>query len=242
MRKIIIYLAVFTVLCFASSLGIDYAIGRYISNQSPYYICFASIGAEVLESRMDSWATLDQGKDDEQLNRDLMEIIHNLDLPVNPEKIQREDSGTVVALAYELDDQGMYINLTCETDQESEITNYMLTIINSDLDRDIHTYGNRLKKNRKLKWNIAFKYTGCIGESVASPEKLVKVMLQNLDAKEYDRYHEGVVFSVAGYSPLLERPAIGKGDKYNVQIASRQVKQEGKTYFYIGSPLILSEY
>ena len=75
MKKCVYYICIFIILCFFGDSAIKYSIAQQIENQSPYCLSFASIGANLLESRLDSWAKIKTVKTFAEMDQELKKIL-----------------------------------------------------------------------------------------------------------------------------------------------------------------------
>lgn len=247
MKKFFAYIIIFIFLCSICSLGIDYTIGKQIENQSPYYLSFASIGANSLESRMDCWAKLKTTSTEKEMKSIMEKLLINLGLSIEPEKMIHGTTRHSNILRYEACQENHKFFLILESDQMENETYLALTIMSPESADKWPDYKSKLNQFLGISWNYYYLYTGCLDNVIdsKSQEQLLQVVMQNLQAKVTETYQEGNTISLTGYSPVLEKKVSSvevAGKKYNVQAASRASQYQGKTYIYIGSPLILGNY
>lgn len=244
MKKILLYIIFFTLLCWGGNYSIDYTIGKQLANRSPYYLSFASIGVNSLTSNLDAWVKIKTNSSKAELEAYLARISASLDVPLIREKIvYTEDSG-VKTILYRTASKGQKISLVLESDEEE--TSIVVSITGKGDAVLLKNYESKLEQI-DLDWTYYYTYRGHIGQIIAydAQTELIKVMLKNLKAREISWYKNGKVTSCAAYSPVLTpfTPSVSlEGKKYNLQIAVQVDEKKNKTYIIIGSPLILGEY
>jgi len=246
-KKILMYIIIFAFMCSIGNYGIEYTIGKKIENQSPYYLAFASIDANIIESRMDCWAKIDSFSPSEELVIDMKKIVKNLDLPLDPEKIieTNKKEGGIVQYDSKIGSQNFRIII--KTDQQLRETYYILSFSSLTENNKFYKYAEILKEMPGLKWKMYFLNTGTIEGIIKydSQEEIINVVLKKLEANKKETYKDGKVTSITAYSDLVNRmnPYLTvEAGKYNIQVAVRVNEREKKTYVYIGNPLILGNY
>ena len=100
LKKLFIYLILFGALIIICDYGINYTVAKQIDNKSPYYLSFASIGANSLESRLDCWATIRTSSSNADLEKYLFDIVSNLSLPFGKNNLLVFTSGDTVSINY----------------------------------------------------------------------------------------------------------------------------------------------
>ena len=245
MKRCVMSIIIFIILCSISNYSIDYVQGKQIKEQSPYYLSFASIGAIYLESRLDCWAKIRTTSTKQELQDYLNNIQQSLDMRLNPEflTITEKDSYTILSYEFPQPDQDLFIII--KSDEQLNESYFMISIVCQDQKISLNQYERKLDQIIGLKWQSYYLYTGelphMIDQTDYSP--IIVVLLKIMKADTVENYSNGSNI-ITAYSSRLEEnipaPSIN-GKKYNLQITIRS-NNKGKTNVYIGSPLILSEY
>lgn len=247
MRKMIIYLLAFIVLCSLANYSINYSIEKEIERQSPYYLCFASIGAISLESRLDCWAKIKSTATSQELKQNVFNLLQDLNLPVKPEQLYCNNTESATLLSLNISQQNEIYTVIAGSDSRRDESYYNITIVSKKNNACLKEFENQLKNSSKFEWTCYYQYTGLLPEALGkeSREKLLDVVMQNLKAQEIEVYEDSQLTSMTGYSKVINRivPCVSvSGKKYNVQTALRTDPQQAQTFVYIASPLILGDY
>lgn len=242
MRRILSYLCLFIILCFMADAGIKYSIARQIDDQSPYCLSFASIGANLLESRLDCWAKIKTVKTYADMDQQLSEILALLDLPINEQDFQHQKQNGTQILRYKLNHNNHNYLFIIQTDSADSYC--LITAISKD-DQQLREDEQKLKQ--ALNCKSYYHYQGVIRANLdkSDQEKLILVMIKSLQAQKVDEYENGNIISVTGYSRKLEpvAEAVQVGDKtYNFQLAFCRNRETNQTDIYLGIPLLLNDY
>lgn len=244
MRRCVMYIIIFIILCSISNYSIDYVQGKQIKEQSPYYLSFASIGAIYLESRLDCWAKIRTTSTKLELQDYLNNILQSLDITLNPKflTITEKDNYTMLSYEFARPDQDLFIII--KSDQQLNESYFIISIVCQDQKISLKQYKSKLDQIIGLKWQSYYLYTGELPHMTAQSDysKIIAVLLKTMKAYRVENYSSNG--SITAYSSRLEEniPALSiNGKKYNLQITIRS-NNKGKTNVYIGSPLILSEY
>lgn len=242
MKKIIIYILVFIILCFLADVGINDSMAKQIDNQSPYCLSFASIGANLLESRLDCWAKIKSADTFEEMDHELIKILNLLDLPVHQTAFTHQADAGKLTLRYQAAKAQSNYLITLQT--EKQATYFVLTAISRQDDITLRADEKRLKN--KFKCKSYFQYKGIIKAcpDKTGRKKILQVICKCLKAQESDCYEEGDLISMAAFSPALKGydQVVLAGKTYNLQIAICNDKKKGQSYVYLGIPLLLNEY
>ncbi len=243
MKKIMAYLSVFILLCFFTDSAIKYSIAQQINEQSPYCLSFASIGANLLESRLDSWAKIKSLRTFAEMDQELINILTLLDLPINKENFLHQEQNEKKILRYELlqNDQSYLFTLQSEADNSY----FLLTSTTEHDDQKLREAEKKLRTAMNCK--SYFRYQGVIH---AYPDregrkKLLQVACKSLGAQIVDQYEDDNLTTMTGFSSRLESmvdTAAIAGKSYNLQIAMHTDPQRKQSYIYMGFPLLLNDY
>jgi len=246
-KRFMLYLILFGTLIAIGDYGIDYSIAKQIDNMSPYYLSFASIGANSLESRMDCWATIRTESSVNELEKYLEEILYCLNLPAVESQYLYHNDKRSVSLNYQTANEHIKGYFAFESDNQKNETNVVISLATNDKKISLSDYEENLNHMLGFEWKYYYLYTACL-DYIVTPDshaELLKVINKKLKTQNIEVYQADNVLGVAGFSPLIaetgQQIAI-ESKIYNVQIAARNNVNERKTYIYIGSPLILGDY
>lgn len=249
MIKTGIYITAFIVLCALANLIIDYTIEKEIDNRSPYYLSFASIGAISLESRLDCWAKINTSNTSQELEQNMLSLLQYLDMPARAGQLQLETNQSLTILRYEYSQKEEYYRFAIGSDQRNNESFYMLSFSSKNNSNNLEKYQKIIQKYRDdLKWICYHQYSGEIANQINasdSQKKILRVIMQNLGAKEHKIYRDGNSLAIIGFSPDMSNvvPAIAGYDQvYNVEAKIRNDAKAGKTRVYIGAPGIINNY
>lgn len=214
-------------------------IGACLTEDTPYSLAFASIGANLLESRIDCWATLSTHTTDKEMRRLLLQITKQLDIPAKPADFNTSANDRVTFVRGNFGHGDGKVFLTMQSDGHQT---YLLASVITQNPADLESYYRKV--NGVLPVKAASLYTATLdgGYSQEAKLSLMNKLLKNLKAREVERYRDKSVISVTGFSPLIKNQPNGPGTKYNLQAAASYNETEDKTYIYLGIPLILGEY
>lgn len=243
MKRAYVTVFVFIILCLLADSGIKNSIAEQIDNRSPYYLSFASIGANLLESRLDSWAKINTAEDFNDMERDLYELLELLDLPVKITSITYKQEQETRIISYQISQGQIDYLITLQSYDHS--THFILTAISRQGDLALRHKATLLKQHYQAK--TYFQYKGII---YASPDqdgqiKIVNVICKCLQAKEIDTYKSENMVSMAAFSPLLSNQYEDvklAGKTYNLQMAIHNDSNKNQSYVYLGIPLLLNDY
>ncbi|MDD3363941.1 MAG: YwmB family TATA-box binding protein [Syntrophomonas sp.] len=245
MKKAIVYLMIFVVICFLSDSALKYSLGKEIDNQSPYYLSFASIGANLLESRLDCWAKIKTASTNQELDEALLKILNYLELPADEKEFLHQETNETIICRYELskDEQRyLFILQTSKTDHKSH---FLMTTISSTGDLQLRRDEEKLRK--LLDCKSYYLYKGSIDTRLdnAGQEELLRVVMKCLKAEVNDVYQQNQLISMTGFSPALENKISQvkvAGKNCNAQGAIRCNPKENTSEIYLGFPLLLNDY
>jgi hypothetical protein len=129
MRKAVMYLIVFIILCLSMEQGVNYSLGTQIKNQSPFYLSFSSIGANLLESRLDCWAKIKVNSTSKDLDSNLIHLLQHLQLPVQSHKFIHTQDNEIIELKYKCEKNSIDYNFTLRSDKNLKETFYIVTMV-----------------------------------------------------------------------------------------------------------------
>ncbi len=246
-KKFLSYLFLFTMLIMIGDYGIDYTIAKQIDNKSPYYLSFASIGANSLESRLDCWATIRKESSADELKTNLSKVLYCLNLPADESKYIFFSDKNSISLNYQTQNEHLKGYFCLETVQHKHETYIVISLVTDDNNFRFSDFEDNLNHFPGVKWKYYYLYTASLDYIVASDshKELLKVINKKFNLKSPEIYVGETVTSMAGFSPLIKtqgQKSVINNKTYNVQVAVRNNTDERKTYIYIGSPLILGDY
>ncbi|MBP1761006.1 MAG: hypothetical protein H6Q64_548 [Firmicutes bacterium] len=243
MKKFLIYILIFIILCYLFDTGMNLSIAKQIDNRSPYCLSFASIGANLLESRLDSWAKIKTAESFNELDNELIGILNLLDLPVKKSAMNySQEQGKLLINYHTVKDHTDYhINLQTE----NHATYFILTAISCQGDLSLRNNAKLLKQQYKGK--SYFQYKGIINArpGLDGLQKILHVICKCLYAQEKDFYQSQDMISMATFSPLLQEEFDQvelAGEIFNLQMAIHNDSNKNQSYVYLGIPLLLNDY
>ncbi|MGI5920574.1 MAG: YwmB family TATA-box binding protein [Syntrophomonadaceae bacterium] len=245
MRRAVMYLIVFSILCLLMQQGINHTLGNQIKNQSPFCLSFTSIGANLLESRLDCWAKIRLTSTSKDLEQNLIQILQHLRLPVERKGFIYNTSPGIIELSYSCDQESLNYNFCLTSSQPNKETYYIITVISSKDSPKLREIAQKLQSIAN--YSTYYSYTGTIPNlyDSNSHKRMLQNILKQLNAQTVEFYSDTNCASVTGYSKTLKEwvePIHGGRNKYNVQAAIKSNKQKHTTEIYIGSPLLLGDY
>ncbi|HBQ27516.1 MAG TPA: hypothetical protein DD791_14075 [Syntrophomonas sp.] len=246
MKRSIVYITIFIILCSISNYSIDYVQGKQMKEQSPYYLSFASIGAIYLESRLDCWAKIRTTSSAQELQDYLNNILQCLNITLEPELLELTDTDNSTIISYDLSQPELNLFIIIKSDKQLNESYFMLSVVCHDQKVCLEQYENKLNQIIGLKWQYYYLYKAELPHMLALDDQnqAISVLLKTMKARKVEEYSNNSLISITAYSARLkEDTGVNiNGKKYNLQIAIRNNKNNTKTNVYIGSPLILVEY
>lgn len=247
MRKLALYIILFIVACATCNYGINQITASKINNRSPFYLCFASIGANSLESRMDCWAKIKTDSSARDIREIVYTILTQIQCPVSKNELEVESIAGGYVLDFETLYEGTKIFLRAESNQENKETFFTCRLLTTSPAFEFKQYKHELDNVPGLKWHYYYMFTAETTENVGteSQKPLLCVVMKNLEASIHEEFRSEAATSMTGYSPAVAKEyedsvIVGK-TRYNVQVAARTTST-GSTRIHIGVPLILDEY
>jgi hypothetical protein len=243
MKKVMLYLISFAFFCALIELSVNYSLGQQIEKQSPYSLSFSSVGANLLESRLDSWAKIKTASSASELDHYLVDILEKLQLPVRNHDFKHTTNKNIKSLEYKCQKSSETFQFILQSDQEQNKTDIFISIISQQPSDRLMVYERQLKQI--LDCTCYYLYSGYIDYNLepASQKELLSLVLKKMEAQPIDIYQEKNVTSITAFSPILKTRPVNAGlSQVNLQTAMRCNRLEHRTYIYIGSPIILGEY
>lgn len=91
---------------------------------------------------------------------------------------------------------------------------------------------------------VNISITGCIKEhlSESEVEQLCSRVFKSISADKVEGISDDGLISVSAFSPSIREAIRFNGKRVNVNLASRYNSYEGKTYIWLATPVIMTEY
>jgi hypothetical protein len=245
MKRTIIYLILFLFICSSSDSALKYSIGSEIDNQSPYYLSFASIGANLLESRLDCWAKIKTVSNSEEMNQYLLMILSHLNLPADKNDFLHQENDEISLIQYDLNYNNQNYYFMLQTNKMEKDSHFLMTVISNENDQKLRQDESKLRELFDCKSYYQFKGSIDARPDYAGQEELLHILMENLRADTKNIYRDTQIISATGFSSTLSLkipPVYVAGNQCNVQAAIRRNNQDNKTEIYLGFPLLLNDY
>ncbi|MGE5391084.1 MAG: YwmB family TATA-box binding protein [Deltaproteobacteria bacterium] len=245
MQKAFVYFFIFIFLSLLGNFAADYSMARQVAGRSPYYLCFASIGAISLESRLDCWAKLEANLDDDEMCAKLADILKPLNISPAYGQITLDHQNQIRKLHFNCINKGVDYQVLIASSSEGKGTDFIVTIKTEDSRVNLQEVARRLKSNGLMDWKAYFLYSGKMPEPLnqAAQNELMKVVLKPFKGQEINRYQDNRMTVVTAYSPVLDCDSVDlAGRDCNLQASVRRDAITNVSYVYLGSPLILGDY
>ena len=244
-KKVFIYLILFFLICFFSNLTIKKSISDQLDNKPPYFPSFASIGANLLESRLDCWAKIKTATNDFDMDQALLKILVHLQIPADGSKFLHQDDGKFKSTEYDVQCNEINYHFLVQTDQTNQQTCFIMTAI----DNRNYSQLQQLEKNlaKDMDCQAYYSYKGSIQAwpDDHGMEDILSTVMKNLGTDNHTIFHSQFSDSTTGYSsvwePLVKAVEVD-GQRCNVQAAVRRNTKNHDTEIYLGFPLLLSDY
>jgi len=204
-------------------------------------LAFSKIGATLLESRLDAWATIKDSSSPAELKRLLIEVGEALDVELDTESLSISANNGLTLLGTSVTKGDTRYILTAQSSQGSTLV--LVSVVRRGGEHgQFCKYQEGIKKVLPAK--TAVQCTAFIPDDVgaAGRRRLMDQMFEVLQADTIETYTNINASSATGYTPLISG-SLGYGNKrYNLQAAVRYDDVANMTYIYLGSPLLLSDY
>ncbi|TCO78805.1 YwmB family TATA-box binding protein [Marinisporobacter balticus] len=156
------------------------------------------------------------------------------------------EKGNIQVILHGEKEQGTICVIVQSSEYEAvKETNIVIDMVYEGL-VDVNTVGENIKAILK-KYGKA-TVTSCITGSFngklnnAQKEKIVKNMMEYLEATEIEGLREKNMISIVGFSSKIKDYISYGGNQVNINIAMRYNAYEGKTYLWMATPLIAIGY
>lgn len=182
-------------------------------------------------------------EDFEQMKDCIMQIENELNFVDEVESMEEEsDDYMVVKKVYSNEQVKMTIKL--ETSDESYLTVDILVYEDCSKVMELKEYVENIFDNLGIKPKTNISVTGSYkGKlSVEQKKKISQEMMKQMGAEAREDYISEDVYSVTGYTKRIDEYINSAGKKINLNLAIRYNKYENKTYLYLATPLLVTEY
>lgn len=245
-----LYLTAAIILIFASIFGRHELADASISSEA-LPLCFKASKAEIEESALSGWASIDRSfMSEQELSSRLAKVIKGFGFDEsNTKKIIETGKDMNKATLCSTQGSGDYTIVieSMRNDDKSEETyctfraNYKGTYDNIMKDK---VNAEKVLKDAKLPIKLDMLIWGSYKRKITKRqgETLVERLLNNILAHKVESIENQTLISVSAFSSRIADYVNSKGEKINVQIAMRYSEYDDKTHLWLGSPVISFEY
>jgi hypothetical protein len=203
---------------------------------------FKRAGCRWIKTDISAWAAVDLGDiSDEDLVGILVNVGNCLDLDIDPEIILCDYEKTGRINLQKNGKNGLKYDIIISGGRN---THMVINVENNGHFSASRTLMDQLEEyfhSIKASPLITATFTGNIQGKLTAEERasLVRDIIQGMNGKAIQIMEDDGLVSIAGYSPMIDTAPM---DGINFQIASRYNEYVDKTYIWIGTPLITTEY
>lgn len=104
----------------------------------------------------------------------------------------------------------------------------------------MNTVFENLNLTPKISINITGLYDGDM--NYEQKKQITSSIMKQMNANFEEDYNTNKVYSVVGYTKLIDEYIYSEKQKININLALRYNEYENKTYLYLSSPIITTEY
>lgn len=104
----------------------------------------------------------------------------------------------------------------------------------------MNTVFENLNLTPKISINITGLYDGDM--NYEQKKQITSSIMKQMNANFKEDYNTNKVYSVVGYTKLIDEYIYSEKQKININLALRYNEYENKTYLYLSSPIITTEY
>jgi len=232
LKKILIYISSFVLLCTSTGFALDSARAKYADEIPPYCLSFASIGAIFQESRLDAWAKINTGIEEEA---EIKKVKTALGLGEAAWARQIDTKSSRYSLL-----QGSNSYLLTWEQNTPEQAFLIITIKSSDPNASLPQYERKIAGLTGYNWNTNYTISGAVNIIVddQSMPVLMDTLLKNLKGKQIASYRYGDSWSARATS--YTKPVIP--NYHHFEAALRRETESGKIRVWLGIPEIKNSY
>ncbi len=242
LKKVMTYLMLFAIFSFLGDSYLKNCIAQQTQIRSPYYLSFASIGANLLESRMDCWAKIRTSRNAEELDQVLEHLLNLLKIPADMNGFLHHENEDIITVEYSYNLNELNFYFLLQTNKKGDYSNLLVTITCKGDDQQLRYYENQIGKLYRT--TVYYQYRGVLSARLDTDgqQELLNIMFTNLHATPNDVYTQGPTSSLTGFKPSLKPDSVMvSGHPCNIQAAIRS-SEDGKNIVYLGIPLLLNDY
>lgn len=248
-KKKLIFCAGFVLLSFLSFFVWKNQM-QNIKKQEILIECFKASRANLEESVLSGWVSLDIVFTEEDLNKKIDYIVEGLNIDKSKlKKTIETGDGSQKGMFTVSKESGNYtMILESMKNDDSNIESYCMFQSSS-----IGNFENMMKEKKliekllkeidlpvKLDAMITGSYKGKLTQKQINT--IISKLLKNIDAVKVESLERNDMISVSAYSTEIEEYITSNGRKVNVQLALRYSNYNDRTYIWLGTPIIPFEY
>lgn len=212
--------------------------------------CFKATRANIEESVISGWVSLDTIFTEEDLCKKIDFVIEGLGIDKSKVKktieidcnfqkgmlTSSKDSGNYTLILESMQNDDGTMESYCMF-QSSFIKNYKDMVKEKEIAEKVF---KKINMPIKLDSMITGSYNGKMTKK--QTDSIISKVLKNLGASTVESIKNDDFISVSAYSTKIDEFIISNGKKVNVQIALRYSSYDDKTYIWISSPFMPFEY
>ena len=136
------------------------------------------------------------------------------------------------------------ISVKLETSQATYLTSDIVVYNDCNKVMELKEQLEKVFKELGVKSNVNISVTGSYKGNLNLEEKkqIANKMMAQMGAKFKEDYSSKEVYSVTGYTKRIEEYINSAGERININLALRYNEYENKTYLYLATPLLVTEY
>ncbi|HAN09423.1 MAG TPA: hypothetical protein DCP90_02285 [Clostridiales bacterium] len=186
----------------------------------------------------------------DDMKKEIEKVLLELDIK---NKVQVEKNENDMKLSYVVtrtgDDSETIIKIESKKDENNKIEETYL-IINTILYNKIDGLGivqtllDKVHKELGLDYNMNITVVGRYEGDMEKNKKIqfADKVFKSIKARKIDSFETDNIYSLYGYTSYIKDFIIQEKNKVNVNLAMRYNSYEDKTYLYIATPIITTEY
>lgn len=207
---------------------------------------FKQSNCNIVKSNINTYAPL---KINLKTFNEMEEYLKLINKNIGIESIQefnKEQSKQIMIVEEIYESENAKLNLRIETINDTK--SYLIvdtTIYNNWnnlilIKEQIDNIFKKLSLDTNVSITMAGSYDGNLDYS--KKKHITSEIMNLLDAKVYEDYNTDRVYSVVGYTKKIKEYIYSQRQKININLALRYNEYENKTYLYLATPLITTEY
>lgn len=247
-RKKFIFYAGFALLLFLSYFAWKNQM-HGVKEQEVLIECFKASRADIEESVLSGWVSLDMVLTEEDLNKKIDYVINGLNIDKSKVKKNIETGGDSNKGMFTVGkESGNYTMILESMKNDDSIESYCMFQYSF-----ISNFENMMKEKKliekllkeidlpvKLDAMITGSYKGRLTQKQINT--IISKLLKSIDAVKIESIERDDMTSVSAYSDEIGEFITSNGRKINIQFALRYSNYNNKTYIWLGCPIIPFEY